>query len=111
MPPATPCDGEIPLRCVALVRACGARVMLARRFSQHLCHNSQRVNAKELSCMTNLKLEPGVGVRSPQPSALSPQPSAYSVLSARIGSSAAARRAGSRAAAIATMATTMAAEV
>ena len=48
---------------------------------------------------------PEPGARSPQP-----QPSAYSVLSARIGSSAAARRAGSRAAAIATMARTMAAE-
>jgi len=56
-------------------------------------------STKELSCMTNLKSE-----------ARSPQPSAYSVLSARIGSSAAARRAGSRAAAIATMARTMAAE-
>ena len=63
-------------------------------------------STKELSCMTNLKS----GARSPESGALSPQPSAYSVLSARIGSSAAARRAGSRAAAIATMARTMAAE-
>ena len=61
------------------------------------------------SCAQPGSLEPGVwslesGVRSLESEA-------YSVLSARIGSSAAARRAGSKAAAIATMARTIAAEV